>query len=255
MTQRAGTDFYKLEICSFNLASALIAQQAGARRVELCASPDEGGTTPSQGVIIAAREQLQIELYPIIRPRGGDFLYSEEEFAVMLKEVSFCKQVGCNGVVIGLLNADGTIDKTRAARLVEAAYPLGVTFHRAFDWAINPFEAMEDIIGIGCERILTSGQRPTAPEGAVLINELVRQADDRILIMPGSGIRASNIEALVEKTDAPEYHTSARIRVPGAMEYINTAMNEEQLVTMAGKEEIEQIVATLRSLAAAAKSE
>ena len=255
MMSRAGTDSYKLEICSFNLASALIAQQAGAQRVELCASPDEGGTTPSHGVIITAREQLQIELYPIIRPRGGDFLYSEEEFAVMLKEVAFCKQVGCNGVVIGLLNADGTVDKARSARLVEAAYPLGVTFHRAFDWAINPFEAIEDIIGIGCERILTSGQRPTAPEGATMINELVRQADDRILIMPGSGVRASNIKTLVEKTDAPEYHTSARIRTAGAMEYINTAMNEEQLVTMADKEEIEKIVEILRALAAAPKSE
>jgi len=249
MTQKAGTDFYKLEICSFNLASALIAQQAGAQRIELCASPEEGGTTPSQGVIIAAREQLHIDLYPIIRPRGGDFLYSGEEFAIMLKEVAFCKQVGCNGVVIGLLNADGTIDKQRAAKLVEAAYPMGVTFHRAFDWAINPFEAMEDIIHIGCERILTSGQRPTAPEGASMLNELVRQADDRILIMPGSGIRASNITSLVEKTDAPEYHTSARIRVAGNMEYINTAMHEEQLVTMADKAEIEMIVASLRTLA------
>src|SRR5258708_657656 len=232
MMQRAGTDFYKLEICSFNLSSALIAQQAGAQRVELCAGPDEGGTTPSRGVIMAARERLQIELYPIIRPREGDFLYSEEEFAVMLKEVAFCKQVGCNGVVIGLLNADGTVDKARSAKLVEAAYPLGVTFHRAFDWAINPFEAMEDIIGIGCERILTSGQRPTALEGATMINELVRQADDRILIMPGSGVRASNIGTLVEKTDAPEYHTSARIRVGGAMDYVNTAINEVKLVTM-----------------------
>ncbi len=242
----------KLEICSFNLTSAIIAQQAGAHRVELCASPDEGGTTPSQGVIRAAREKLHIELYPIIRPRGGDFLFSEEEFAIMLKEVEFCKQAGCNGVVIGLLNADGTIDKKRSARLVEAAFPLGVTFHRAFDWAINPFEAMEEIISIGCERILTSGQRPTAIEGVTMINELVRQADDRIFIMPGSGIRSSNITELVQKTDAPEYHTSARILVPGAMEFINTAMNEEQLVTMADKEEIKAIIENLRTLAAAA---
>jgi copper homeostasis protein len=255
MMQKAGSDYYKLEICSFNLPAALIAQQAGAQRVELCASPGEGGTTPSQGVILTARELLQIELYPIIRPRGGDFLYSEEEFAIMLKEVAFCKQAGCNGVVIGLLNADGTVDKKRSARLVEAAYPLGVTFHRAFDWAINPFEAMEDIISIGCERILTSGQRPTALEGAVLINELVRQADDRILIMPGSGVRSSNIEELVQKTDAPEYHTSARIQMPGAMEYINTAMHEEQLVTMADKEEIGKIIASLRNLAAAARND
>src|SRR5581483_5638468 len=137
-----------------------------------------------------------IDVYPIIRPRGGDFLYTEEEFDIMMKEVAYCKQVGCNGVVIGLLNADGAIDKKRTARLVDIAYPLGVTFHRAFDWAANPFEAMEDIISVGCERILTAGQRPTAPEGAELINQLVRQADDRIIIMPGSGIRADNIAAL-----------------------------------------------------------
>jgi copper homeostasis protein len=163
--------------------------------------------------------------------------------------VEFCKQIGCDGVVIGLLNADGTVDKKRSARLVEAAFPLGVTFHRAFDWAINPFEAMEDIISIGCERILTSGQRPVAMEGVVMINELVRQADDRILIMPGSGVRSPNIIELVQKTDAPEYHTSARIRVPGAMEYINTAMHEEQLMTLADKTEILHIMENLRSLA------
>lgn len=243
---------YKLEICSFNLASALIAQEAGAHRIELCASPDEGGTTPGPGVIRAARERLQIDLYPIIRPRGGDFLYSEEEFDVMLKEVAFCKEVGCNGVVIGLLHADGTIDKKRAALLVETAYPLGVTFHRAFDWAINPFEALEDIIAIGCERILTSGQRPTALEGVTLINELVRQADDRIVIMPGSGVRSTNIITLAEKTDAAEFHTSARIRVGSTMEYANTAMHEEQWVTMADKEDIVRILESLRSLAATA---
>ncbi len=114
---------------------------------------------------------------------------------------------------------DGSVDKERCARLVELAYPLGVTFNRAFDWAANPFEAMEDIISIGCERILTSGQRPTAMEGAALINELVREADDRIIIMPGSGVRSSNIAALVEKTDASEYHTSARILQPSGMEF------------------------------------
>src|SRR6187399_2897967 len=184
---------FKLEICSFDITSALIAQSAGAHRIELCAAPAEGGTTPGPGTILAARERLHIDLYPIIRPRGGDFLYTDEEYDTMVKEVLFCRQVGCNGVVIGLLHKDGTIDKTRAARLVELAYPLGVTFHRAFDRAINPFEALEDIISIGCERILTSGQRPTAPEGAALINELVRQSDDRIIIMPGAGIRADNI--------------------------------------------------------------
>jgi len=232
---------FKLEICSFDLLSALIAQEAGAHRIELCAGPAEGGTTPGPGLIRAARERIHIDVYPIIRPRGGDFLYTEEEFDIMMKEVVYCKQVGRNGVVIGLLNADGAIDKKRTARLVDLAYPLGVTFHRAFDWAANPFEAMEDIISVGCERILTSGQRPTAPEGEELINELVRQADDRIIIMPGSGIRADNITALAERTGASEFHTSARTKAPSRMEFVNTSMKDDQSAVRADREEIEKI--------------
>lgn len=239
---------YQLEICAFNLGSALIAQQSGADRIELCASPEEGGTTPSAGVIRAARENLRIPLYPIIRPRGGDFLYSEEEFRVMLRDIDYCKQIGCNGVVIGMLLADGTVDKSRCSRLVEAAYPLGVTFHRAFDWAANPFEALEDIITIGCERILTSGQRPTAIEGAESIDEFVRQADDRIVIMPGSGVRLSNIIQLAELTGAAEFHTSARVKQASAMEYVNVGMKEEQSFTAAGEEEIKKIKEALTAL-------
>jgi len=234
-----------LEICSFDLLSALIAQEAGAQRIELCAAPAEGGTTPGPGLIRAARERIHIDVYPIIRPRGGDFLYTDEEFDIMMKEVAYCKEMGCNGVVIGLLNADGAIDKRRTARLVDMAYPLGVTFHRAFDWAVNPFEAMEDIISVGCERILTSGQRPTAPEGAELLNELVRQADDRIIIMPGSGVRADNIVALAEKTDACEFHTSARTKAPSQMEFINTSMKDDQSAVRADREEIEKIIKLL----------
>lgn len=236
---------FKLEICSFDLVSALLAQEAGAHRIELCAAPAEGGTTPGPGTIRTARERLHIDLYPIIRPRGGDFLYTDEEYETMLKEVDYCKQAGCDGVVIGLLNADGTIDKNRAARLVELAYPMGVTFHRAFDWAINPFEALEDIISIGCERILTSGQRPAAVEGAALINELVRQADDRIIIMPGSGVRADNILHLAEKTDASEFHTSARTVARSIMEYVNDGMKEELLAVRVDKGEVEKIAGIL----------
>ena len=233
---------FKLEICSFDLVSALLAQDAGAHRIELCAGPAEGGTTPGPGLIRAARERIHIDLYPIIRPRGGDFLYTEEEFDIMVKEVAYCKQAGCNGVVIGLLKTDGSVDKDRTARLVDLAYPLGVTFHRAFDWASNPFEALEDIISLGCERILTSGQRPTAVEGAELINELIRQADDRIIIMPGSGVRADNILQLAEKTDAAEFHTSARIKAHSRMEFINEAMKEDQSAVRADKGEIEKIL-------------
>jgi copper homeostasis protein len=233
---------FKLEICSFNIQSALIAQQAGAHRVELCADPAGGGTTPGLGLIKTAREKLHIGLYPIIRPRGGDFLFSDEEFEIMIRDVAICKQLGCDGVVIGVLNADGTIDKKRSEKLVVLAYPLGVTFHRAFDWCINPFEAMEDIIGIGCERILTSGQKPTAMEGAPLINELVRQAEGRIIIMPGSGVRANNIKELREKTTAEEFHTSARIPAKSNMQFINENMNEDLSSVIANENEITAIL-------------
>ncbi|HLK29252.1 MAG TPA: copper homeostasis protein CutC [Puia sp.] len=236
-----------LEICSFNIQSALIAQHAGAYRVELCADPVGGGTTPSLGLIKTAREKLHIQLYPIIRPRGGDFLFTDEEFEIMLNDVSLCKQLGCDGVVIGMLNADGTIDKKRCEKLVQLAYPLGVTFHRAFDWSINPFEALEDIVSVGCERILTSGQKPTAPEGAQLINELVRQAENRIVIMPGSGIRANNIIELKEKTTAEEFHTSARTLVKSNMQFINKNMDEDLSSVIANENEITEILRLLAS--------
>jgi copper homeostasis protein len=237
-----------LEICAFNLPAALVAQRAGADRIELCAGPEEGGVTPSAALIRMARSQLRIPVYPIIRPREGDFLYSEEEFRVMLGDVEICKELGCDGVVIGMLLADGSVDQLRCARLVEAAYPMGVTFHRAFDRVADPFEAMEAIIRIGCERILTSGQRPVAMEGAELLFQLVREADERIVIMPGSGVRAGNIAELAAKTGAVEFHTSARVAQASAMEFVNGGMKEDLSMVMAGEEEIariKQIISTL----------
>jgi copper homeostasis protein len=231
-----------LEICCFNIKSALIAQQVGADRVELCEDPGAGGTTPSLGLIKAAREKLHIQLYPIIRPRDGDFLFGDEEFEIMLNDISLCKQIGCDGIVIGMLNADGTIDKKRSAKLVEMAYPLGVTFHRAFDRSVNPFESLEDIISIGCERILTSGQKPTAMEGAGLLNELIRQADHRIIIMPGSGVRANNIIELKERTGAAEFHTSVRTLAKTQMQFINEIMKEDNSYTIADENEIKEII-------------
>jgi copper homeostasis protein len=158
-----------------------------------------------------------------------------------MRDVEFCRGLGCDGVVIGMLLADGRVDQVRCGRLVEAAYPMGVTFHRAFDRAVDPFEALETIIGIGCERILTSGQRPVAMEGAALLRELVREADERIVIMPGSGVRASNIAELAEKTGAVEFHTTARIAVPGGMEFVNAAMREDLSMVMPSEEEIRRI--------------
>jgi copper homeostasis protein len=222
-----GGNGFVLEIIGFNIESCLIAQAAGANRIELCDSPGDAGTTPSYGFIKAARKILNIDLYPIIRPRGGDFLYSNDEFEIMKTDVQLCKETGCDGVVIGMLNKDGSIDKKRCSKLVSLAYPLSVTFHRAFERCANPFEALEDIIEIGCERILTSGQQPTASEGAALINELIRQAADSIVIMPGSGVRSDNIVEIAKQTGAAEFHSSAKKMIKSNMEFNNPFLKEE----------------------------
>jgi copper homeostasis protein len=236
---------FKLEVIGFTIESCLIAQAAGAHRIELCDNPSEGGTTPSYGFIKAAREKLTIELYPIIRPRGGDFLYSDTEFEIMKADVQICKNIGCNGVVIGILLADGTVDKERCKQLIDIAYPMGVTFHRAFDRTADPFKALEDIISIGCERILTSGQKPSVNEGMQILIDLVQQANERIIIMPGSGVRAENIVALANKTNALEFHTSARIHINSKMEFINKSMNEQLTTVAPDSNEIKRIIEQL----------
>jgi copper homeostasis protein len=210
-----------LEICANSVASCIAAQQGGAKRIELCDNLLEGGTTPSYSTIATARGKVNIDLYPIIRPRGGDFLYDDLEFEIMQKDIAMCKQLGCNGVVIGLLTADGRVDVPRTRQLVDLAWPMGVTFHRAFDMTADPLLALEDIISTGCERILTSGQRNTAMEGAELLKILVETAEGRIIIMAGSGVRANNIAALIKETGATEFHTSARAYVESGMVYRN----------------------------------
>ena len=237
---------FKLEVIGFTIESCLIAQAAGAHRIELCDNPSEGGTTPSYGFIKTARENLSIELYPIIRPRGGDFLYSEIEFEVMKADIQICKNLGCDGVVIGMLNSDGTVDKQRCKQLVDIAQPMGVSFHRAFDRTKDPFKALEDIISIGCERILTSGQKSVATDGAALLNELVKQANGRIIIMPGSGVRSDNIETLVKKTNATEFHTSARTYTDSKMEFINESMDEQLTSVTTLSNEIKTIIQLLK---------
>lgn len=218
---------YTIEIASADFATTKSAVDGGADRIELCADLYQGGTTPSYGTILKCREAFDVELFPIIRPRGGDFLYSDEEFAIMLQEIRLCKEVGCDGVVIGLLNSDGSIDLKRTTHLVKKAFPMEVTFHRAFDRCKDPFAALEELIEAGCQRILTSGQKPTAPEGVDLIAELVKAANERIVIVPGSGVRKENIKMLAEKTGAAEFHASLRSRVRGSMEFINPAFGEE----------------------------
>ncbi len=188
---------YRLEVIAFNLESCLIAERAGAHRIELCDNPGDGGTTASYGMIRMAREKTGIQLFPIIRPRGGDFLYCRHEFEMMKKDIRLCRETGCEGVVIGMLHSDGTVDKIRCSSLVDLAYPMGVTFHRAFDRVYDPYEALEDVIDIGCERILTSGGQPLAMDGAFTIAQLVKQSDNRISIMPGSGVRGIQYNGVV----------------------------------------------------------
>ena len=215
-----------LETIAFNIESCKLAQKAGAHRIELCDNPGEGGTTPSYGFIKAARQILKIDLFPIIRPRGGDFFYSHEEFEIMKTDIQVCKDLGCDGVVFGILNDDATIDKVRCKILVQIAYPMSVTFHRAFDRVTDPSQALEDVIECGFERILTSGFYSTAMEGADNLKKLIQVADERIIIMPGSGVRSSNIGELAKTTSAIEFHSSARKMKNSNMKVLNNNMNE-----------------------------
>jgi copper homeostasis protein len=216
-----------LEIACFTIAGILTAQNAGADRIEFCENPYEGGTTPSYGALKILKPLIHIPVFPIIRPRGGDFLYSKEEFEIIKNDILLCRELGYEGVVIGLLNPDGSIDSLRLKNLVDLAYPMEVTFHRAFDRCADPITSLEQIIEAGCHRILTSGQRPTAPEGGKLLKELVQVADGRIIIMPGSGVKSSNIINLFQETGATEFHASARIPNMGKMEFLIAEMREE----------------------------
>lgn len=210
---------YTIEIATNDYESTKAAVSGGADRIELCAALSEGGLTQSQGTIQRCRNDFNVALFPIIRPRSGDFLYSAAEFEIIVQDARFCKQVGCDGVVIGFLNSDGTVDVERTKTIVEAVYPLEVTFHRAFDRCRDPFEALEAIIEAGCQRILTSGLQPTAPQGMHLIQQLVEKAADRIVIMPGSGVRAENIKELADKTGAVEFHSSLKATKESGMQY------------------------------------
>lgn len=208
-----------LEICVDSVEGALAAQNGGAQRVELCDNLLEGGTTPSAGMIALTRQQIGIGLNVIIRPRGGDFCYSDLEFAAMQYDITQAKQLGADGVVIGLLNPDGTVDKTRTAALIEVARPLSVTFHRAFDMTVDAQQALEDLIDLGVDRVLTSGQESSALEGLDLIAALVQQAVERIIVMPGGGVNERNIHKIVSQSGVREVHLSARSSIESAMTY------------------------------------
>ena len=208
-----------LEIAANSVASALAAQEGGAGRVELCTALELGGLTPSHAQIALARERLRIPLVVLIRPRAGDFLYGELECETMQRDIETCAALGCDGVVLGVLDAEGNVDIARCRPLIAAAGKLGVTFHRAFDLSRDPAQALEDIVALGCERILTSGAQASATVGAALIRELVMQAAGRLAVMPGAGVTGQNIAALAAATGAHEFHASAKRQLPSGMRH------------------------------------
>lgn len=198
-----------LEICVDSVESALAAQAGGADRIELCSSLFEGGLTPSAGLLEIARERLTIQIAAMIRPRAGDFCYSDDEFDVMQADLVMAKELGADVAVLGLLNPDGSIDVKRTARLIELARPLPVTFHRAFDMASDPYRSLDTLLELGVDRVLTSGQERSAVEGMDLIKELVNIAGSRLVVMPGGGVTERNLQKILKYTGAKEIHGSA----------------------------------------------
>jgi copper homeostasis protein len=237
----------QLEVCAFGIQSCMIAEKAGAARVELCDNPIEGGTTPSYGTIKKVRDFISIDLYPIIRPRSMNYFYDEQDWQIIIEDIMMCRQLACNGVSVGIQKRDGTIDADKMKQLVEMAYPMKVTCNRAFDAVPDPFAALEILIDAGCERVLTSGLAATAPEGMIILNELVKQAGNRISIMPGAGVRSGNLSALINETGAWEYHTSARKMVANPMSYSNPLVSDAGNFYVADEKELESIVQILKA--------
>ncbi len=216
-----------LEVCAFNIRSCFIAEKAGASRIELCGNPLQGGTTPSYGTIVHALTNITIPVFPIIRPRGGNFVYDRDELSIIKKDILTCKDLGCKGIATGVLTVDNSIDVSVIKQIVEWAYPMQVTFHKAFDEVPDAYEALEILIDAGCRRVLTSGLRRTATEGVATISQLVKVAADRIIIMPGGGVRAHNIRDLAQETGAKEFHSAAMINIS-----ISETADEEEVRMM-----------------------
>ena len=240
-----------LEIAANSVASALAAQEGGAGRVELCTALELGGLTPSHAEIALAREHLRIPLYVLIRPRAGDFLYSELECETMRRDIEVCVALGCDGVVLGVLDAEGQVDMPRCRSLIAAAGNLGVTFHRAFDLTCYPLSSLSDLIQLDCERVLTSGTQASALLGAELIRQLVELSTRRIVVMPGAGVHAGNIGKLREITGASEFHASAKRQHPSGMQWQPELLKDMQGGELRSDvEQIRGIVATLNAAAA-----
>jgi copper homeostasis protein len=239
-----------LEIAANSVASALAAQEGGAGRVELCTALELGGLTPSHAQIALTRDCLRIPLYVLIRPRAGDFLYGELECETMQRDIETCVALGCDGVVLGVLDADGDVDVAHCRALVAAAGTLGVTFHRAFDLSRDSTRALEDIVALGCERVLTSGAQASAVDGVALIRDLVTQSNGRLVVMPGAGVTARNIAELAAATGAHEFHASAKRQLPSGMRHRQARLPDMELGEL--RSDAEQVRALAAALQASA---
>lgn len=244
---------FKLEICVDSAISALNAQSAGADRIELCDNLGEGGTTPGYGMIISARNNLSIGIHVLIRPRGGDFLYSDTEYDIMRRDIELCGENGIDGIVTGILFPDGTIDVERTARLIEFAYPMTATFHRAFDMCADPVRGIEDVIATGASRLLTSGQQNKALDAVELIRQLVIQAGERLIVMPGGGIDETNAAQIITATKAKELHLTGRMEIDSEMIFRRQGIsmgslpgNPEFKRKIADPEKIKKIIESLK---------
>jgi copper homeostasis protein len=235
-----------LEVCAFTIQTCIIAERAGAARVELCDNPIEGGTTPSYGTIKQVRDKIGIDLFPIIRPRSGNYFYTADEYAIIKHDIQICRELGCNGISVGTQTIDAEIDTERLKRIVEWAGPMSVTCNRAFDGTPDPFKSLEELIACGCQRVLTSGQKSAAPDAGELLGKLVKQAAGRISIMPGAGVKSTNLQKLVAESNALEYHSSARAIAPNPLTYINKEVSDYGNVYIADEDEVRAMVAVLR---------
>ena len=244
-----------VEICTDSVESAIIAESAGAGRIELCSALSEGGVTPSAGLIESVRRNTGIKLHVLIRPRSGDFLYTGTEFSVMRRDIDMAGELGADGIVTGLLNSDGTVDVERTALLAEYTAPMSLTFHRAFDLCRDPKKGLEDIITAGAVRLLTSGQAKSAIEGAPLIRSLIREAAGRIEIMPGGGIDEYNAALLASGTGAREFHMSGRRQHESEMTFRRKGIymgdprtQSEYTLKRADAERISSVIMILRNI-------
>jgi len=242
-----------LEVCANSYESALAAQNGGAKRVELCDNLAEGGTTPSYAQIALSKKNLSIEIWPIIRPRGGDFLYSDIEFELMKEDVKICKSLNCDGIVTGILKANGDIDRERCAEIIEIAKPMPVAFHRAFDMSNDLEKALEDLIDLRMVRVLSSGGASSAIQGAEKLAQLIEQANGRMSIMPGARVNKNNIQELISKTGATEFHASAKVFVSSKMQFRNDqtkmgSIEDEYQYELSSAEKVKELVEIIESI-------